>query len=65
MIGAEGLMGRVARIGIGVLVIVGVILGLRDVRLEFEESGFRFPGESGCQQNSTQYRSIDSEELVG
>ena len=36
MIGAEGVMGRVVRIWIGVLLIVGVILGLRDVRLGTE-----------------------------
>ena len=33
-------MGRVVRIGIGVLVIVAVILGPRGVRLDFERSGF-------------------------
>ena len=38
MIGAEGVMGRVVRIWIGVLLIVGVILMLRDVRLEIEIS---------------------------
>ena len=38
MNGAEGVMGRVVRIWIGVLLIVGVILMLRDVRLEIEIS---------------------------
>ena len=38
MIGAEGVMGRVVRIWIGVLLIVGVILMLRDVRLEIQIS---------------------------
>ena len=33
-------MGRVVRIGIGVLVIVAVILGLRGVRLVFESAVF-------------------------
>ena len=36
MIGAEGVMGRVVRIWTGVLLIVDVILGLRDVRLAIE-----------------------------
>ena len=36
MIGVEGVMGRVVRIWIGVLLIVGVILMLQDVRLEIE-----------------------------
>ena len=45
MIGAEGLMGRVVRIGIGVLLIVGVILGLRDVSLQIESSVL--PGGDG------------------
>lgn len=39
MIGAEGLTGRVVQIGIGVLLTVGVILGLRDVRVGSECSG--------------------------
>ena len=38
MIGVEGVMGRVVRIWIGVLLIVDVILMLRDVELGIEIS---------------------------